>query len=44
MWKGENEKQTMMEIGNVEGRERGENYDGDRECGWARTRGTLLWI
>ena len=41
MWKGENEWETMMEIGNVEGREREGNYDGDRECGRARTRGKL---
>ena len=41
MWKGENERKTMMEIGNVEGREREANYDGDRECGRARTSGKL---
>ena len=41
MWKGEDERKTMMEIGNVEGRERETNYDGDRECGRARTRGKL---
>ena len=41
MWKGENERQIMVEIGNVEGREREGNYDGDRGCGRARTRGKL---
>ena len=41
MWKGENERETMMEIGDVEGRERDTNYGGDRECERARTRGKL---